>query len=93
MQLNEWIKEKGFTRAYIAKKLDLNELRLHRILHGMEPSLEEMLAIENVTHRRVKMEDFINRAKEQSQCKLQKKTLPKQKQHQPKKATIPKGHA
>ncbi len=59
MQLLEWIKEKGYTQREVAKMLNLSTSRLCRICSGNEPSLKEIIAIETLTRRKVRMNDFL----------------------------------
>lgn len=72
MQFNEWIEKNGYTRKWVAEKLDIPTIRLHRILHKeVDPTLAEVLQIETLTRRKVRMEDFIialqNQPKEKPQ--------------------------
>ncbi len=64
MQFTEWIKNKGYTQLWVAERLNLPAMRVHRICNGFKPTLEEVLLIEDFTHRKVKMEDFIQQAKD-----------------------------
>lgn len=63
MQFIDWIKHNGYTQGEVAKRLKLSASRVCRICDDREPTLEEVLDIEKLTHRKVKMEDFIERAK------------------------------
>ena len=67
MQLNDWIEKSGYTRAWVSEKLDIPKIRLHRIIHGeVAPSLAEVLDIETLTRRKVRMEDFVQAARDNS---------------------------
>ena len=63
MQLNEWIKA-NTTQRNVAAKLGITTTRLSRICSGeYEPTLEEVWQIEHLTKNKVKMEDFVERAR------------------------------
>lgn len=70
MQLLEWIKEKGYTQREVAKMLNLSTSRLCRICSGHEPDLKEVMAIETLTRRKVRMEDFLTALKPKEGNKL-----------------------
>lgn len=61
MKLKDWLEENGHSQKWMAKKMDIAPLRLHRICSGeREPTLEEVNNIYTITHRKVTWRDFIN---------------------------------
>jgi predicted XRE-type DNA-binding protein len=64
MQLVQWIENNGHSQIWVAGKLGIPKIRLHRLCHGLEPTLAEVMAIETLTRRKVRMEDFLTQPKE-----------------------------
>ena len=65
MQLKDWLEENLLTQRWMAKKLGIAPIRLHRICAGTrEPTLDEVNKIYEITNRKVTWKDHLETIKQ-----------------------------
>ena len=58
-----WLKKEGRTKVWLNNQISDNPRRVETILLGAEPTLQEAVDIETITLGRVRIKDWLERAK------------------------------
>lgn len=72
MQLRQYIKESGIKRSQIAKKMNISEGTMNRLLHGHDISLSVALKLERITGGAVTIYEILDWTKVSKRLRSEK---------------------
>ncbi len=73
MRFKQWVDENGVKLPWLAKKLGIEYIRVHRLYHGaVRPELVEVDAIRKISKKAVTFEDWLEAEREKSKLSTAK---------------------